>query len=357
MNELKSIIESIKPLDTHAMAEASARQDQLTKPQGSLGVLEAISIRLAGIQRKPLPKLTKSAVVVMAADHGVAASGVSAFPQEVTAQMVLNFLNKGAAINAIAGHVGADVKVVDIGVASELNIEALIQRKVRAGSSNIHTGPAMTREECLQAINAGIELVRDLAKHGYDILATGEMGIANTTPSAAIVHFFSGRSLDDVVGRGTGIDDEHLKIKKDVIKEAIELNAPDAKDPIDVLSKIGGLDIAGLCGVILGASECGIPVVIDGFISGAAALVAAKISTATLDYMFASHVSQEPGHKITLEMLDLRPMLFMDMRLGEGTGAAIGISICEMAAKVLAEMATFEQAMVSNKKLLETAGA
>lgn len=337
----------IRALDESAMELAQKKLDSLTKPLGSLGVLEEIAKKVAGITGASQPKIGKKAIIVMAGDHGVVEEGVSAFPQEVTPQMVFNFLNGGAGINVLAKHVGADVKVVDIGVASPVEASGLISRKIKMGTDNMVKGPAMSKDEAIAAIETGIDVAEKEISEGVTILGTGEMGIGNTTPSSAITAVFGDISVEEVVGKGTGIDDDGLNQKINIIKKAIQVNRPDSADAIDVLAKVGGLEIAGLAGVILGAAANQIPVVIDGFISGAAALVASKIAPESVSYMIASHVSVEPGHKRVLELLGLKPVLFMDMRLGEGTGAALGISIVEAACKIINEMATFESAGVS----------
>ncbi len=349
MQKLNSTISSIKPLDEAAMQAARRRQDQLTKPQGSLGVLEELSVQLAGIQGRALPVIDKKVIIVMAGDHGVVAEGVSAFPQEVTLQMMANFAGGGAGINVLARHSGCEVRVVDVGVAAPLDIPGVIPKKVRPGTANIAAGPAMSQEEAAAAIEAGIEVAGAELGGGATLLGTGDMGIGNTTPSSAILTVFSGAGPDVAIGRGTGIGDNALAKKQEVIKSAIEVNQPDAADPLDVLAKVGGLEIGGLAGVILGAAAGRAPVVIDGFISGAAAMIAAGLCPQCKSYMIASHVSVEPGHRLMLDTLGLKPMLFMDMRLGEGTGAALAASLAEASAKVLAEMATFAEAGVAEK--------
>lgn len=321
--------------------------DQLTKPPGSLGVLEELAVQLAGISGNPMPAARDKVVVVMAGDHGVVEEGVSAFPSEVTPQMVYNFIRGGAGINVLARQAGARVIVVDLGVAAEINHPGLINRKVRYGTGNIAREPAMSREEAVRAVVAGIEVAEEEIKNGAEILATGDMGIGNTTPSSAILAAFSGLPVRRVVGRGTGVDDRRLELKVRAIERALELHRPDPRDPLDVLSKVGGLEIAGLAGVILGAAAARRPVVIDGFISGAAALVAGRMEPKAIKYMIASHVSQEPGHRIIMEMLDLKPMLQMKMRLGEGTGAALAFHLIEAATRIIREMATFADAGVS----------
>ncbi|PYI57508.1 nicotinate-nucleotide--dimethylbenzimidazole phosphoribosyltransferase [Paenibacillus flagellatus] len=351
MNESRSVLEQtvgrIRALDEGAMRDAEHRLDRLTKPPGSLGRLEEIARQAAGVTGLLNPDLSRKAVVVMAGDHGVCAEGVSAFPAEVTPQMVLNFLNGGAAVNVLSRHVGADVVCVDIGVNADLSHPDLVVRKVKYGTANMASGPAMTREEAVRAVEAGIEIVEGLAGDGYRMFATGEMGIGNTTPSAALVVALTGADVETAVGRGTGIGDEALRRKRDVVRRALEANRPDAGDPIDALAKVGGLEIAGLVGVILGAAANRCPVVVDGFISSAAALVASRIAPLSKGYMVPSHLSHEQGHRLLLEHIGLKPILQMDMRLGEGTGAVMAFPIVEAAVKLMNEMATFESAGVS----------
>lgn len=345
---LSSTIEMIKPLDKNAMAKARARQATLTKPPGSLGRLEELSIQLAGIQGKPMPQIKDKTIIIMAGDHGVVVEKIGNWPQEVTTQMVYNFLSGGAGINVIAGQVGARVIVVDMGVAIDLESNPnLLVKKVGYGTQNIAVGPAMTVKQAETAIESGIELVNKEAANGLDIIGTGDMGIGNTTPSSAICAVITGRTVAEVTGRGTGLTDEQLAHKVDVIKRALAVNHPDPAQPLDVLAKVGGFEIAGLVGVMLGTAARCIPVVIDGFISGAAALIAVALSPQVRDYFIAAHLSAEPGHRVMLEHLELKPLLDLDMRLGEGTGAALGVFLLETAARVLAEMATFAEAGVS----------
>lgn len=344
-------IERIRPLDKAAMAAALARQGTLTKPPGSLGRLEGLSVQIAGIQGKAIPEIKDKAIVTMAADHGVAAEGTSAYPQEVTAQMVLNFLSGGAGINVIAGQVGARVVIVDIGVIGEIDGGSkLVSRKVAHGTRSMTAGPAMTMEEAATTIETGIEIVAAEAEKGLDIVGTGDMGIGNTTASSAIFAAISGQSAAGVTGRGTGVDNEQLARKVSVIEKALSVNHPDPKDPVDVLAKVGGFEIGGLAGVILAGAARRIPVVIDGFISGAAALIATGLSPQVKDYLIASHVSAEAGHRFILDYLGLKPLLNLDMRLGEGTGAALGISLAEAAVRILSQMATFAEAGVSESE-------
>lgn len=356
---LTSTMASISPLDGAAMEAASRRQNDLTKPQGSLGALEDLAIRIAGITGQAMPRIAHKAIITMAADHGVAAEGVSLYPQEVTPQMVLNFLRGGAGINVLARQVGARVVVVDMGVAAALEEHPnLMSRRMGPGTANIARGPAMSREQAIQCLEAGIAIVQGEADKGLDIVGTGDMGIANTTSSAAIAAVITGEGLDKLTGRGTGIDDDQLAHKREVIARALEVNRPDPSDGIDVLSKVGGFEIGGLAGVMLGAAARRIPVVIDGFISGAAALVAVALCPQVKDYLIASHLSAETGHRVVLDHLGLRALHILRMRLGEGTGAALGIFLAEAAVRVLSEMATFAEAGVSQAETpAKSAGA
>jgi nicotinate-nucleotide--dimethylbenzimidazole phosphoribosyltransferase len=348
---LSRIIEMIKPLDKRAMAQAQARQDLLTKPQGSLGRLEELSIQLAGIQGRSIPQIRHKAIITMAADHGVVAEEIGNWPQEVTAQMVFNFLSGGAGINAIARQVGARVIVVDMGVAGELEPHPqLLSRRVASGTQNIARGQAMTHEQAVASIATGMEIVAAEVAKGLDIVGTGDMGIGNTTASSAVCAVMTGRPVAEVTGRGTGISDDQLEHKIAVIEKALAVNRPDPGQPIEVLAKVGGFEIGGLVGVMLASAAHRIPVVIDGFISGAAALVAVALSPKLKGFLIAGHVSAEAGHPLVLGHLGLRPLLDLGMRLGEGTGAALGIFLAEASARVLAEMATFTEAGVSQQE-------
>ncbi len=347
---LSNTIEMIRPLDEGAMAEARARQDILTKPQGSLGRLEELSIQLAGIQGTRTPQIRHKAIITMAGDHGVVAEGVGNWPQEVTAQMVYNFLGGGAGINVIARQVGARIIVVDMGVASELKpAPQLLSRKIAPGTKNMSSGAAMTGEQAVKAVETGIEIVAGEVAKGLDIVGTGDMGIGNTTASSAVCAVFTGEPIAAVTGRGTGITDEQLAHKVEVIERALAANRPDPKQPLDVLAKVGGFEIGGLVGVMLAAAAHHIPVVIDGFISGAAALIATALSPGLKPFLIAAHLSAEPGHALLLKYLGLEPLLYLGMRLGEGSGAALGISLCETAARILTEMSTFDEAGVSER--------
>jgi nicotinate-nucleotide--dimethylbenzimidazole phosphoribosyltransferase len=347
MKKLDTIIQRIEPLHNEQMELAAQHLDQLTKPPGSLGKLEDIARQVAGITGETIPVFDKKAVIVMAGDHGVCAEGISAFPAEVTPQMVLNFLNGGAAVNVLARHAGAEVVCVDIGVNADLEHPLLVSRKVKRGTDNIAQGAAMSREEAIQAILVGVEVVEHLYSQGYRLFATGEMGIGNTTPSAAILCALTGLDVATAVGRGTGIDDAKWLHKQSVVTKALEINAPNTDDALDVLAKVGGMEIAGLVGVILGAAALRCPVVIDGFISSAAALLASRLAPLSVPYMLGSHLSQEQGHRKMLEAVGLTAVLQMDMRLGEGTGAVLSFSLIDAAAKIMNEMATFANAGVS----------
>jgi len=348
---LTDIIKNIQPLDKNAMSLARARQEILTKPAGSLGRLEDLSIRLAGIQAKSKPQVKQKAVIVMVADHGVVAEGTSAYPQTVTAQMVLNFVRGGAAINVISRQIGARVIVVDIGIAGKTSsFLGILRHKIAQGTQNMCVGPAMSLDQARLSIETGIEVVQSEINKGLDIVGTGEMGIGNTTASSAICAVITGKSVAEVTGRGTGLSDEQLQRKIAVIEKALKVNQPSAAQPLEVLAKVGGLEIGGLAGVILGAAANRVPVVIDGFISGAAALIASGLCPQVKDYLIAGHVSVEPGHQYLLDYLGLKPLLALEMRLGEGTGAALGMTLAEAACRTLSEMATFTEAGVSTKE-------
>jgi len=352
MRKLKETIQAIEPIDTQLMEKAQKRLDNLTKPRDSLGRLENLAKRVAGITAKENPLLEKKVIFTMAGDHGIAEEGVSAFPQEVTPQMVYNFLNGGAAINVLARGVGAKVIIVDMGVATSLQPHPnLVIKKIGYGTKNIARGPAMTEEEAVEAITAGIMLFEDeLNRNGIDIVGTGDMGIGNTTPSSAIVACLTGAKVKDVTGRGTGIGDAELQNKIRVIETSLEVNRPNPQDPLDVLSKIGGYEIGGLAGCILAAARYKVPIVIDGFISTASALIAAGLAPLVKERIFAAHKSVEKGHKIALDYLNQSPLFDLNMRLGEGTGAALGMNLLDLSVKILTEMATFEGAGVSTEK-------
>lgn len=350
MSLLEETVKSISALDERAMASARHRQDTLTKPLGALGRLEEVSIQLAGIFAQPIPTIGGKVVILAAADHGVAAEGVSAYPQEVTAQMVLNFLRGGAGINVLARHAGCRVVIVDAGVAEDLSPHPELRcEKIAHGTNNIAKGPAMTREQAIKALEVGISLAREEMGRGADLIGTGDMGIANTTPSSAIVAAITGKEAQAVTGRGTGITEEAWQHKVSVVRRALEVNRPDPADALDVLTKVGGFEIGVLAGVMLGTAAGRRVAVLDGFISGAAALIAHGLCPQARGYFVASHLSAEPGHQAAISHLGLKPLLNLDLRLGEGTGAALAMNIIEAAARCLAEMATFTDAGVSEK--------
>src|SRR5512139_2495974 len=346
----------IAPAKAELADEAQIRLDCLTKPVGSLGRLEEFARRLVAITGNSMPSLDRKVIFTFAGDNGVAEEGVSAYPKEVTRQMVFNFMNGGAGINVLARHAGAEVVVVDIGV--DFDFKPMLAgahtlplqiEKVVSGTRNMRKGPAMSRQEAERSIETGIRLAEEYAERGYKIMGTGEMGIANTTPSSAIAAVLTGRSVTDLTGRGTGINDEALNNKIRVIEDSISVNKPDPNDPVDVLSKVGGAEIGGIAGLIIGAAAMKIPVVIDGFISTAGALIAHSLEPRTKDYMFAAHTSVEKGHKAMLERIGLKPILDLDMRLGEGTGATLAMLLIEAGLKIYKEMATFGEAGVSDK--------
>ena len=348
--QLQTLIASISDLDEEAMALVQVRLDSLTKPQGSLGQLEQIAKQLGGIQRTSNPKIHKKAVLTMAGDHGVVEEGVSAFPQEVTPQMAYNIMNGGAAINVLSRQANAEVFLTDVGMAFPIEGN-IIHKRVANGTQNMAKGPAMSRSEALQALLVGAEVALEKIRDGYNLFATGELGIGNTTPSSAIAALLTNSSIEDVVGRGTGIDDTGVIRKCRAIEKAIEVNQPDPTDALDVLTKVGGLEIAAIAGSILQAAASHVPIVIDGFISTAGALIASKLAPKSTAYMIPSHGSVEIGHCKVLAELGLDPVLNLNMRLGEGTGAAITFYIVEAALHILEEMATFADAGVSEKSV------
>jgi nicotinate-nucleotide--dimethylbenzimidazole phosphoribosyltransferase len=349
--ELSQIIAQIEPVDPAWLARAQERLDSLTKPPGSLGRLEELAARYVAIRQDPWPELQRKWVVVFAADHGVVAEGVSAFPQDVTFQMVYNFLHGGAGINVLARHAQARVEVVDIGVNHDFaEAPELISRKVAYGSRNMAREPAMTREEALRALLVGVERSEAATAAAVDLIAAGDMGIGNTTPASALASVFSGRPVSAVTGRGTGIEDKVWQHKVAVINRAITLHRPDPSDPLGTLAAVGGLEIAGIAGLILGCAAARRPLLLDGFIASAGALVAAALAPAATDYLIAAHRSVEPGHQTVLDYLKLNPLLRLNMRLGEGTGAALGMLLVEASLKIYREMATFAEAGVSEKE-------
>jgi nicotinate-nucleotide--dimethylbenzimidazole phosphoribosyltransferase len=350
--EVRETIASIPALDACWHERARLRLNSLTKPLGSLGRLEEIAARLVAIREEEFPDCSNKVIFTLAADHGVTEEGVSAYPKAVTRQMVLNFLSGGAAINVLCRQFGIEVVVVDIGVDADTDdLDGLAQLKVARGSKNMARGPAMSRTEAYRALHAGIGLSERAVRNGKQLIGTGEMGIGNTTAASALTAVLCGRRVAEMTGKGTGLDDASLLRKVDVIERSVRLNRPDVSDPIDVLAKVGGLEIAGLAGLALGAAARRIPVVIDGFISTAAAAVAVAIAPRVKDFLFASHRSIEPGHDALLNFLELKPFLELDMRLGEGTGAALAMPIVEASAKLLKEMATFSSAGVNESNL------
>ena len=344
--KLNDALNSIQPVDQNTLAEVQGRLDQQTKPPGSLGRLEEFARRYIAINNRD--EIRKKAIFTFAGDHGIALEGVSAFPREVTPQMVYNFLNGGAAINALAKHAGAELFVVDMGVDHEFEDHpGLIQNKIAPGTANFAVGPAMSREQAVAAVEAGIGLAVRCADQGVDLVGTGDMGIGNTTPSAAIVSVFSGLPVAEVTHRGTGIDDSALQRKIALIEQGLQMNTPNAADPVDVLAKVGGFEIAGIAGLVLGCAAVGLPVVVDGFISTAGALIASELHPQVREYIFASHKSVEVGHMAMLDRIGQAPMLDLQMRLGEGTGAALAMTLIEAALRGYREITTFEQAGVS----------
>ena len=344
-------VQSIAPLNDGAMAAARARQDTLTKPPGSLGRLEDLAAMLAGVFGEAMPQIGRKAVILAAGDHGVVAEGVSAYPQEVTPQMVYNFLRGGAGINVLARHAGAEMVILDAGVAADLEPHPLLRAvKVAYGTANMAAGPAMTREQGVRCLEIGIAAAQEQVAAGADLIACGDMGIGNTTAASAITAVITGSDPAAVTGRGTGLDDPGLAHKIEVIRRAIAVNNPDPKDGLDTLTKVGGLEIGVLAGAMLGTAAARRPVVVDGFISGAAALIAWRIAPAARDYFIAAHQSVEPGHRVGLDAMGLTPLLDLGMRLGEGTGAALAMHLIEAAARCLSEMATFAEAGVSDRE-------
>lgn len=353
--DLDNIIHSIQPVDKEWINRAKMRTDQLVMPPRALGRLHEFSERLCGIQKTLTPSVSRKAVLVMAGDHGVAEENTSAYPREVTGAMVRAFLKGGAGINAVARFVGAEVWVVDMGIIPELQpheIEGgsrLIVRKIAKGTQNFTRGPAMSLQDAKTAVFTGFALASDLFARGIDLLGTGDMGIGNTTPSAAIGTVITGCDVEDMTGRGTGIDDEGLRRKRRAVKTGIEINRPDPLRGLDVLAKVGGFEIGGIAGCILAGAAHGRPVVIDGFISTAGALIAHAICPLVVDYLFAGHCSVEPGHRLMLNYMGLEPILDLGMRLGEGTGGALAMSVLTASVGIIKEVMTFEEAGVPDK--------
>ena len=352
MKLLENTINKINYLDKEKMNLAQERLNNLTKPEGSLGKLEELAVKLSGITGKTCPEIINKYHIVMAGDHGVAGEGVSAYPQELTTQMVYNFLQEGAAINVLASQAEAELKIVDTGMINTINKDIFkeypdsearfIEKRIRAGTDNMVNGPAMSREEAITSIENGIKVVNEVIADGADLIGVGEMGIGNTTPATAITGVIMDLPLEKLVGYGTGIDETRKKHKQETIAKALEVNQPNSEDGIDILSKVGGFEIGGMAGVMLGAAASNIPVIIDGLICTSAALIAAKIKPEVTTYFIPSHKSEEPAHEKIYKYLNLKPMLYMNMRLGEGTGAVLTMNLVEAATNIISDMATFD---------------
>jgi nicotinate-nucleotide--dimethylbenzimidazole phosphoribosyltransferase len=353
MPTLDQIIAGIKPLDTTAMQQAQQRLDSLIKPLGSLGKLEKIAVQVAGISGQVIKRYSQRCVVVMCADNGVWEEGVTTCPQEITSSQTFNFTKGICGINVLARHGGADLRIVDIGVKDELNHPGVINRRIRPGTWNMAKGPAMTRAEAVQGLEIGIAMAAQLAREGYDLLGTGEMGVGNTSTSSAVLMAFTGCAAPVAVGKGAGLDEAGYRNKQRVIEQALAVNRPDPHDPVDVLAKVGGFDLAGMTGCFLGAAYYRLPVVIDGFISAVAALLAAKLNPLAREFMIPSHASAEPGYQLAMRQLQLEPLFNLEMRLGEGTGCPLAFQIIDAATKVIAEMATFADAALRDDYLVD----
>lgn len=353
MELLNNIVANIKPLNNKAMKDASNRMDNLIKPIGSLGRLEDIAIRIAGIKGKVNNHIQKKCVVVMASDNGICEEGVSTSPQAVTALQAMSMTRGLAGISVLCKQACSDIKVVDIGIKEDYNCKDIINMKIRRGTRNFSKGSAMTRQEAIKAMESGIKITEELVREGYDIIGTGEMGIGNTSSSSAIIMSFTGCSPEQAVGKGTGLTEEGFINKKKVIKKAIDINKPDKNDPIDVLAKVGGFDIAALTGCFLAAACHRIPIVIDGIISAVAAMTAWKINPLAKNYMIPSHCSAEPGFNIIMEEIGVTPILNLNMRLGEGTGCALMFHIIDAALNIINEMATFEEIGMASEHLID----
>jgi nicotinate-nucleotide--dimethylbenzimidazole phosphoribosyltransferase len=349
MHSWLETVARISPPDDAISSQTQKLLDQKTKPRGSLGRLEQLACQVAAIRGIAAPDLPRKAIVVMTADHGVAEEGVSAYPQEVTGQMLLNFARGGAAINVLSRQVDARVVLVDMGVRSALpELPQIRSHRIGPGTANFTRGPAMTRAQAVAAIEVGIGIAGELCAQGITLLGIGEMGIGNSTAASALAAVLTGAPPEEVVGRGTGVDDAGLRRKADAVRRGIACNRPDPADGLDTLAKLGGFEIAGLCGLILGAAAGRLPVVVDGFICGAAALVATRLAPHCAGHLIASHRSVEAGHRLVLQALAARPLLDLELRLGEGTGAALAMGLVEAALRILGEMASFESAGVSD---------
>lgn len=345
---IQEVISSIKSLDSAAMDKCQVRLDNLTKPLGCLHALEHLARQLAGITRNPRPRALKKSILILAADHGVAAENISAYPQETTVKMIHQIVSGGAAINTFAEHVAADLLLIDMGIITGLpSLPALRNEKIAYGTSNINQGPAMSREQAIKAIEVGIKIAAEEIKKGVTAIGLGEVGIANTTSGTAIVATYSQIPVSTLTGRGIGITDTMFKKKIKIIENAIAMNSPDPSDPIDVLSKLGGFEIAGLVGIILGGAAGGAALILDGLVTSAAALIAVKLAPQVKDYLIGSHISPEPAHKVALDLINLPAHLHLNMSLGEGTGAALGMSVLKASLHVLNDMKTFGDAEVA----------
>ncbi|MBW9151401.1 nicotinate-nucleotide--dimethylbenzimidazole phosphoribosyltransferase [Clostridium estertheticum] len=353
MGLLKETLQFIEPLNKEAMQKAWNRLDSLSKPIGSLGELENIIAKMAGITGNIHNKINKKNVVIMCSDNGVVEEDVSNCPKSVTATVTNNFTKKITGVYVLSKFSGSDITVVDVGIDADLNNPKVINKKIAYGTMNMMKGPAMTREQTIKAIEVGIETVDNLVLDGYDLIGTGEMGVGNTATSAAILSVFSGLEVEESVGKGSGITEEQFINKKRVIKKSIEVNNPDKNDVIDVISKVGGFDIAGLCGCFLAAAKNRVPIVIDGFIASAAALCAYKLNPLVIGYIFASHLSAEPGAAFIMKEIGLKPMLNLNMRLGEGSGCPLAFNIIEAALYTMDNMGTFEDAKLDSKKYID----
>jgi len=353
MKLFKETLELIAPFDRKTEMEAMKRIDNLSKPIGSLGTLESIAAKMAGITGKVNNRISKRSIIVMCADNGVVEEGVSACPKEITAILTENLTRNFTGVTILSEFTGTDITTVDIGVDAVFNNPLIIDKKIAMGTKNMVKGPAMSYEQAVSAIEAGIEIVDDLCTKGYDIFGTGEMGIGNTTTSAAVLSVLSGLSPDITAGKGAGLTEEQYENKKSTIKKAIDLNSPDSKDPVDVISKVGGFDIAGMCGCFLGAAKNKKPIVIDGFISSAAALCAVRLNENVRDYLFPSHLSDEPGAMYMMKEIGLEPMLNLHMRLGEGSGCPLAFQIIDSALYVMDKMPTFEEASIDSEEFVD----
>ncbi|MFQ9979519.1 nicotinate-nucleotide--dimethylbenzimidazole phosphoribosyltransferase [Clostridium cadaveris] len=347
MDNINSIINGIKPLNVQVMKDVKTKIDNLAKPIGSLGTLEDIVIKLSGINEKAVKTIEKKSIVIMCADNGIVDEGVSTCPQSTTLTVSLNFVKGTTGVCLLSKYVGSDLTVVDIGINAEVDDSRILNRKISYGTKNIAKEAAMSREDVIKAINVGIDIVKDLKKNGYEMLGTGEMGVGNTSTSAAVISVLTGRHSDSIVGKGSGLTDLGLENKKEVIRRAIEVNKPDKSDTIDVLSKVGGLDIAGLCGCFLGAAYERIPIVMDGVISAAAALCAYRLNPLVRDYIFPSHISMEEGSRTVLAEMGLQSMINLNMRLGEGSGCPFTFKIADMALFTLCNMSSFNESGIS----------